>query len=163
MEGVFNPTTILLHMLNTVMLLAALYYLLYKPVKKFLKAREEKVAAQLDNAAESQKQAAVLLDERQKQLNGAAGEVASLIKTGEAQGKARADAMLAAAQADAKQVAEKAKVQVRIMEQNAQQELYEDAAKLSVQIASMILEREVTIEDHKRLLQEFLEKAGRSE
>jgi len=49
------------------------------------------------------------------------------------------------------------------MEQNAQLELYEDAAKLSVQIASMVLEREVTIEDHKRLLQEFLEKAGKSE
>ncbi len=150
-------------MLNTAMLLAALYYLLYKPVRKFLRAREDKVAGQLDNAAENQKQAAELLDERQKQLNGAASEVASLIKTGEAQGKARADAVVAAAQSDARQIADKAKTQVRIMEQNAQQELYEDAAKLSVQIASMVLEREVTIEDHKRLLQEFLEKAGKSE
>jgi F-type H+-transporting ATPase subunit b len=159
----FNPTTILLHMVNTVILLAALYYFLYKPVRKFLKAREDKVAGQLDNAAESQKHAAELLSERQKQLEGAASEVASLIKTGEAQGKARADAMVQAAQTDAKQIAEKAKVQVRIMEQNAQQELYEDAAKLSVEIASMVLEREVTIEDHKRLLQEFLEKAGKGE
>jgi F-type H+-transporting ATPase subunit b len=163
LEGLFNPTAILLHMANTVMLLAALYYLLYKPVKKFLKAREEKVAAQLDNAAESQKKAAELLDERKKQLNGAASEVADLIKTGEAQGRARADAVVAAAQSDARQIAEKAKLQVRIMEQNAQQELYEDAAKLSVQIATMVLEREVTIQDHKRLLQEFLEKAGKSE
>ena len=71
--------------------------------------------------------------------------------------------MVAAAQSDARQIAEKAKTQVRIMEQNAQQELYEDAAKLSVQIASMVLEREVTVQDHKRLLQEFLEKAGKSE
>jgi F-type H+-transporting ATPase subunit b len=163
LEGLFNPTTILLHMLNTAMLLAALYYLLYKPVRKFLRAREDKVAGQLDNAAANQKQAAELLDERQKQLNGAAGEVASLIKTGEAQGKARADAVVKAAQSDARQIADKAKTQVRIIEQNAQQELYEDAAKLSVQIASMVLEREVTIEDHKRLLQEFLEKAGKSE
>ena len=54
-------------------------------------------------------------------------------------------------------------MQVRIIEQNARQELYEDAAKLSVQIAAMVLEREVTIEDHKRLLREFLEKAGQSE
>lgn len=150
-------------MLNTAMLLAALYYLLYKPVRKFLKAREDKVAGQLDSAAESQKQALKLLDERQKQLDGAASEVASLIKTGEAQGKARADAVVAAAQSDARQIAEKAKMQVRIMEQNAQREIYEDAAKLSVQIATMVLEREVTIEDHKRLLNEFLEKAGRSE
>ena len=163
MEGLFNPTTILLHMFNTALLLAALYYLLYKPVKRFLKAREDKVAGQLDEAADSQKKAAELLDERKKQLNGAASEIAGLIRTGEAQGKARADAMIAAAESDARQIAEKAKVHVRIMEQNAQQELYEDAAKLSVQIASMVLEREITIEDHKRLLKEFLEKAGQSE
>ena len=150
-------------MANTVILLVALYYFLYKPVRKFLKAREDKVAGQLDSAAESQKHASELLSERQKQLDGAASEVAGLIKTGEAQGKARADAMVQAAQTDAKQIAEKAKTQVRIMEQNAQQELYEDAAKLSVQIASMVLEREVTVEDHKRLLQEFLEKAGKDE
>jgi F-type H+-transporting ATPase subunit b len=159
----FNPTSILLHMLNTAMLLAALYYLLFKPVRKFLKAREDKVAGQLDEAAENQKQAAQLLDERKKKLDSAASEIAGLIKTGEAQGKARADAMIAAAENDARQIANKAKVQVRIMEQNAQQELYEDAAKLSVQIAAMVLEREVTVEDHKRLLKEFLEKAGLNE
>ena len=163
MEGLFNPATILWHMFNTALLLAALYFLLYKPVKKFMREREEKVAGQLDNAAESQKQAAELLSERKKLLDGAASEVANLIKTGEAQGKARADAVVAAAQSDARQIAEKAKMQVRIMEQNAQQELYEDAAKLSVRIATMVLEREVTIEDHKRLLQEFLDKAGKSE
>lgn len=150
-------------MVNAAMLLAALYFLLYRPVKRILKAREDKVAAQLDSAAENQKKAAALLDERQRQLNGAASEVANLIRTGEAQGKARADAMIAAAQADARLIAEKAQMQVRIMEQNAKQELYEDAAKLSVQIASMVLEREVTVQDHKRLLQEFLEKAGKSE
>ena len=150
-------------MFNTALLLVALYFLLYKPVRKFLKAREDKVAGQLDEAAESQKKAAALLDERKKQLDGAASEIASLIRTGEAQGKARADAVIAAAEAESRQIADKARVQVRIIEQNARQELYEDAAKLSVQIAAMVLEREVNIEDHKRLLREFLEKAGRSE
>jgi F-type H+-transporting ATPase subunit b len=150
-------------MINTALLLVALYFLLYKPVRKFLKAREDKIAGQLDEAAESQKRASELLDERKKQLDGAAGEVANLIKTGEMQGKARADAMIAAAEEEARQIAEKAKEQAHIIEQNARREMYEDAAKLSVQIASMVLEREVTVDDHKRLLQEFLEKAGRRE
>ncbi len=37
---------------------------------------------------------------------------------------------------------------MRVIEQNARQELYKDAAQLSVQIASMVMEREVSIEDH---------------
>ena len=64
----FNPTTIMFHMINTALLLAALYYLLYKPVRKFLRAREDKVAGQLDNAAESQKHAAELLERQLQQL-----------------------------------------------------------------------------------------------
>lgn len=150
-------------MFNTALLLVALYFLLYKPVRKFLRAREDKVAGQLDEAAENQKKAMELLDERKKQLDGAASEVASLIKTGEMQGKARADAVIAAAEEEARQIAEKARAQARIIEENARREMYEDAAMLSVQIASKVLEREVTIDDHKRLIQEFLEKAGRSE
>jgi len=162
-EQLFNLKTILLHMFNAALLLVALYFLLYRPVRKFLRAREEKVAGQLDSAADNQKLAAQLVEERQRQLNGAAQEVADLIKTGEAQGKARADAVVAAAQAEARQLAEKARAQMRTQEQNAQRELYDEAARLSVKIAAMVLEREVTEADHKRLLREFLEKAGRGE
>lgn len=163
MEQLFNLKTILLHMFNAALLLVALYFLLYRPVRKFLRAREDKVAGQLDSAADNQKLAAQLVEERQRQLNGAAQEVADLIKTGEAQGKARADAVVAAAQAEARQLAEKARAQMRTQEQNAQRELYDEAARLSVKIAAMVLEREVTEADHKRLLREFLEKAGRGE
>lgn len=160
MEGLFNPTTILLHMLNTAMLLAALYYLLYKPVRKFLRAREEKIAGQLDNAQAREQQALDLLGQRKKQLDNAASEVADLIRVGESRGKARADELVALAQQEARRIEEKAKADATSMQVNAQEELYERAANLSVDIAQMVLEREVTPEDHRRLLREFLEKAG---
>ena len=162
MEGLFNPTTILLHMLNTALLLVALYYLLYKPVKKFLKKREDKIGAQLDNANLREKQAMELLEARKKQLEGAAAEVTELIRTGEKRGKARADEITSLAQEEARRIQDKAQAHAESMEQNAQVELFEKAANLSVDIAQMVLEREVTVEDHKRLLEEFFEKAGRA-
>lgn len=160
MEGLFNPTTILLHMFNTALLLIAVYFLLYKPVKKALKKRDDRIAGQLDNANMREKQAQELLEARKKQLEGASQEVADLIRVGEKRGKARADELVSLAQQEARHIAEKAKSQAESMEQNVQVELYEKAANLSVDIAQMVLEREVTIEDHKRLLDEFFEKAG---
>ena len=149
-------------MLNAAILLAVVYYLLYKPVRKFLKKREDKIAGQLDNANLREKQAMDLLEARKKQLEGASAEVAELIRVGERRGKARADEITSLAQEEARRIAEKAKMQAESMEANAQVDLYERAANLSVDIAKMVLEREVTIEDHKRLLEEFFDKAGRA-
>jgi F-type H+-transporting ATPase subunit b len=149
-------------MLNTALLLVALYYLLYKPVKKFLKKREDKINGQLDNANLREKQAVELLEARKKQLEGASAEVAELILVGEKRGKARADEIMSLAQGEARRIEIKAKAHAESMESNAQVVLYEKAANLSVDIAQMVLEREVTIDDHKRLLEEFFEKAGRA-
>ena len=148
-------------MLNTAMLLAALYYLLYKPVRKFLKGREDKIAGQLDGALAREQESLKLLDQRKLQLDSAASEVADLIRTGETRGKARADELVLLAQQEARRIAEKSKVDIDSMQAGAQEELYERAANLSVDIAQMVLEREVTAADHQRLLKEFLEKAGR--
>ena len=149
-------------MFNTALLLVALYYLLYKPVRKFLMKREDKINGQLDNANLREKQALELLEARKKQLDGAVAEVAELVRTGEKRGKARADEITSLAQEEARRIESKAKAHAESMEQNAQVELYEKAANLSVDIAQMVLEREVTVEDHKRLLAEFFEKAGRA-
>ncbi len=149
-------------MLNAAILLAVVYYLLYKPVRKFLKKREDKIAGQLDNANLREKQALDLLEARKKQLDGASAEVAELIRLGEKRGKARTDELTSLAQEEARRIEDKAKAHAQSMEANAQVELYERAANLSVDIAQMVLEREVTIEDHKRLLEEFFEKAGRA-
>lgn len=162
MEELFNPTSILLHMINTALLLAAVYYFLYKPVKKFLKKREDTISGQLDQAQEREQQSMELLETRQKQLEGASKEVAELIRVGEMRGKARAEDVLSAAQQEARRIEERAKTHAEKMEANAQAELYEKAANLSVDIAQMVLEREVTTQDHKRLLEAFFEKAGRA-
>ena len=50
MEGLFNPLSILLHTLNALLLFAAIYFLLYKPVKKFLDKRSEGIAQALQSA-----------------------------------------------------------------------------------------------------------------
>lgn len=160
MEGLFNPTTILFHVINAALLLVAVYFLLYRPVSRFLKKREDTVASQLDGALQRETQAQELLEARQAQLQGAAAEVAEMIRSGEQRGNARAEEIASLAQKESRRIEDQAREHAHKIEKDAQAALYEKAANLSVDIAQMVLQREVTIEDHKRLLDEFFEKAG---
>ena len=101
MEGLINPVTILLHSLNAAILIAALYFLLYKPVRKFMNARSEMIAAALDEAARKQSEAQVCLEKRSKALDDAAQEAMAIERQSDAQAQARAKDTLTVAQQEA--------------------------------------------------------------
>ena len=54
MEGMFNPISILLHVANAVILLVALYFLLVKPVRRFMDKRAQGIEEQMKSAADAQ-------------------------------------------------------------------------------------------------------------
>lgn len=71
---------ILLHMLNFVILFAALYFLTYKPVKKFMANRSkyyEDLDAQADNAMEEAKQIKTEYESRIKDIDSEAQKIKS--------------------------------------------------------------------------------------
>ncbi len=51
MEGMFNPLSILLHVVNAAILIVALYFLLYKPVRRYMSKRSEGVARELQDVS----------------------------------------------------------------------------------------------------------------
>ncbi|MEG0766823.1 MAG: ATP synthase F0 subunit B, partial [Clostridia bacterium] len=76
LSELFNPVTILLHVLNACVLFTALYFLLYKPVRKFMKARSAGIEAQLTQAEDMRKAADAQQTESQNTLQQASKEAA---------------------------------------------------------------------------------------
>ena len=66
---------ILLHLFNFVILAAGLYFMLYKPVKKFMAEREDHYKQMDDSAASKLEQASALEDEYRKKLEKADEEL----------------------------------------------------------------------------------------
>ena len=160
MEGLFNPLSILLHTLNALLLFAAIYFLLYKPVKKFLDKRSEGIAQALQSADETRK-----LSENEYALaleknKGAQDEAGLILKTGAQQAKERAQSIIDDAKAQANQIIEAAKKEAQDMLLNAREAMADEAAALSVDIAGKILAREIKLSEHKQMVSEFLEKVG---
>lgn len=160
MEGIFDLSSILWHVLNAAILFVALYFLLYKPVRKFMQKRADGVSAQLDEAARKEKDADALLEQSHGALSSAQREAAETVSQSARQAQKRADEILSTANAKAEEIVRRANEEAEQIRQNAHEAMVDESAKLAVLIASKLLEREVSLEDHKRLIDEFLEKVG---
>ena len=119
---------ILLHMLNFVLLFGGLYFILYKPVKDFMEKREKLYRDMDDKAKETLKSAEETKKSYDEKLAMADKEIADM--------KVRAQA---AAEQNAKEMAEKAKVEAddllnkakAIAEYEAQESLRRANAEIS--------------------------------
>ena len=158
MEGMFNPLSILLHVVNAAILLVALYFLLYKPVRKYMNARTAGVARELQDVSDAKDQLRVEQSKVQDEIKAAHKQAADLVAQSVAQAQEQAQHILEDAHADAEQTLRKARAESTFMLKNARDEMRDEVADLSVQLAGKILQREVRQEDHAKLVDEFLKK-----
>ena len=79
MEGMFNPLSILLHVINAAILLVSLYFLLYKPVRKYMDARSARVAKELQDVMDAQDQLRVEQAKAQEEIQADRDRAAELM------------------------------------------------------------------------------------
>jgi len=158
MEGMFNPLTILLHIVNAVILGAALYLLLLKPVRRFMNARKERVEAELSRVDEARQ----ALEERHRlaedELLASKRQTADVVAQSVAEARERAQEIMENAHIDAENTLKQAHMEAESMRRSAREEMCGEVAGLSVMLAGKLLQREVTEKDHEKLIEEFLEK-----
>ncbi len=160
MQDLFNPVTILLHVINAFILLAALYYLLYKPVRKYMAARSQGIDEQLKSAQDTQNKAEDQFAASQQKLKAADEEAITVISRSTQQANEQAQRILDAAKAETESIAAHAKQDIQTMMDNAHQTMADEAASLAMEIASEMLAREVKMEDHKQFVDDFIKKVG---
>ena len=160
LEELFNPISIVLHMINALILFAAIRIWLYKPIRAFLDKRKDAVQKTLDDASARETETQQLLNDGKLQLESAQKAAAETIDAAADRGQQRADEIIEEAQQQAKVLLEKARDDGESIRRQARESMEEEAAHLAIQIASKVLEREVSYEDNQRIIEEFLEEVG---
>lgn len=156
----FDVKDILLHMLNTAILFVAIRLLVYKPIRAFLNKRSDKVAAELDGAAEKAAQARVALEEAQASRSAAEAAVAQLQADGAMRAQETGEELLAAARAQAGEIVRRAQAEAEAAKAAAQEEIQARALVMAVDIAERMIGRELAQKDNAALAREFLTKVG---
>ena len=160
MEGLFNPISILLHILNALILFFGLYYLLHKPVHKFMEQRRLKIVGELETASQALQKANISLQQAKTKNQEATQEAGQLVIKGSIDAKQTAQGIIDNAHKDAQAIIDKAHKDAQDILDNAVMAMSDDTAALSVSIASKILSREISQQDNQRLIDDFLKKVG---
>lgn len=155
------PLDIVIHIINIVVLFILLRLIVFKPVKKFMDNRSERIQSQMDDAAALQKKADEDKRQYESRLTEASEKATLLIKDGERQAMEQADAITADAKKQAEQIIIDAEKQAEQERQLALGGLKDDVAKAAVEIAERILRREVKLEDNKAVVNQFFDEVGK--
>lgn len=158
MEGFFNPVSILLHMLNAAILGGALYYLLYRPVRRFMLARQETIQSKLDDAAAAARLAEESRANNELAAREAERKAAGIITDGTKIAQARAEEILLQAREEAVRTARRAKSDAEKMLIEARETMRDQAADLALKMAEKLIARDISREDHTRLINELIER-----
>lgn len=150
--------TLLAHILNIVVLFLVLRFLLYKPIKNFMENRANSYTQREEDVAATEKKARELKEKYEAQLKSAQDESENIVLDSRRDANKRADEIIKQAREQSTEMVELARKEIREERANAKVVMREEVADLAVGIAGRILEREVSKDDNKHIIDNFLSK-----
>ena len=149
-----------IHVLNVIILYVVLRLLLYKPVLKFIKKREHKFADKVDELDEREKELDRRKKEYEKLMEEASSEAATIITNSNEMARDHAREVLDNAKEHARDLVIRAKKEIEAEKKQARLDMKTEIADMAIQIAEKVLEREVSLEDNRKIIDEFFERVG---
>lgn len=151
---------LLYHILNFILMYVIVRTLVYNPVRKFMKARTERIAAETEEAESKLREADELQKQYDVKLQKAHEEAILLLKESEERAEGSAQKIIDEAEHKSKQLIRSSREQIEIEQQSALEKQREELADLAVEIASKVLKREVSLKDNEAVIDDFFEHVG---
>lgn len=126
------------------------------PILKALQAREDFIRESLEKAKRDRDQAEARLKEYEARLASARAEATALVEEGRRDAEAVKRTIEAQTRAEADKMLARAKHEIQLATDTATKDLYTLSARLATDMATKILGREISAQDHERLISESL-------
>ena len=155
-----NFWEITLYIINIIVLFLFLRWLLYKPITKVLQDRTDQIQKEVNEAARKQTEAEQLKAKYDGMVANAHSLAAEIVSKGRTLADEQAKQIVDDAAVQANDIRARAEQQIGEEKRQALLELRQEVTHMAIQIASKILEREVTYADNKQIIDNFFEKVG---
>ena len=140
------------------LLMAVLWKFAWGPIVTALDQREHAVAEQIADAKRSQESARQLLADHERKLAGAAAEVKQLLDTARKEAEHQKQQILETAQAAATAEKDRAVREIHAAKNAALQDLAKKSVDTAVDLASKIVHRQLSGNDHAELIGDALQR-----
>ena len=152
---------ILMHLLVFAVLMTGLTFLLYKPVLKFIKARQDNIQKGLDEGKRMQEEAQAVKAEYNDKLAKTELEIeekqqsaAAELEAYKAEQKELVDQEIAALRS-------KAQEDIQQEREHAVKEIHDEVVDIAIKLTGELLEKEISKEDNSKLIEECLKEWGK--
>ena len=151
-----DPGLFVWTILTFLLLLFVLAKFAWKPLLKMLNDREELIRSSLEDAEKAKEKLEKLNAEGEAIINQARSEAQSILSEGKAAVSKLKDETLDVAKGQAKQIASEAEKQINIEKDKAIAEIKSEVVNLSMSIAEKLINKNISPEDNKALIDESL-------
>lgn len=155
-----NIWQILISLCNLLLLSLILKKFLFKPVKKAMDKRREEVDNQYKEAQKAEDEANSYKNEWQKEMDVAQEKVDDMIKSASLNAKQSSDKIIADAKDKADEIIRQAKDDAELERKKVYSEIKHEIVDVSAMLTEKMLNREISKEDHRELINEFIEEIG---
>lgn len=155
-----NFSTVIWAIINFLVILAILYKFAYNPVMKFLDNRSEEIANNIAEAERNRSESEALLKEYQEKIAQASNEAQEIIARANKVTEEERNRILAQTRDEAAALLERARQEIQRERDEALFALRQEVSTLAVMAAEKILSRNLSTEDNKRIVDDFLNEVG---
>ena len=158
-----NLWQILISLLNLLILFLLFKKYLFKPVNNMLAKRQSEIDARYNEADEAKRLAEEDKSLWNEKIGTVKAETDEMIKKAQESAKHQGDTIVAKAKEQADGIIRQAQTQAELEMQKAQEGIKKEIVEVSTALANKLLEREINAEDHRDLIDSFIEKIGDEE
>ncbi len=155
-----NIWQILISLANLTILFLLLKKFLYKPVLKMLDERRGQIESDYSAAAIAKQSAEEKESELTNRLANAKTEAEDIVKQAADSAKIRGNKIVEDARATADGIIRQAEMDAELERKRVNQTIKQQIVEVSTALAEKMLEREINADDHKSLIDEFINKIG---
>lgn len=147
-------------LLNLLLIYLILKRFLYKPVKKMFEMREREVAETYQRADTAADEAHRLKERYEKKLSASKLEAEEIVRSATKRAQLRSESIIGEAKGAAGNMIERAQEQIQAEKKKAVNQIKDEIADIALMAASDLLQKEMTSDDHKKLIDQFIDTVG---
>ena len=150
-----HPVDIVIHILNIIVLFFVLRILLYKPVKKFMQAREDRIKAEKQEIADSRAEIDELKKQYGEKLADTESEAKEIMRDAAEKAQMQSANIIKEAEEKAKNILTGADIKAEDAKNKAAQSIKQDVVSAAAEMAAKILSREINEKDNADIADRF--------
>ena len=155
-----NFWTMIFAWINLLILYLFLKKLLFKPLKNMIDSRQSEIDGMYSDAEASRESADALRAEYEEKMSHANEESEAILKNAVRRARLKEEEILREAETEASRTLERAEEAIALEKRRAINEVKNEVSTLAIGIASAVIERDVSEDEHRELIDEFINDMG---